>query len=135
MKTIFLTIIAVVGLVVLGGIGYLAFHRADVAQTDFEQEITPAANGAAPVTQTAQPVDAQPAAPMPAQDSAPVDTPEDATPAATTDAADTTTNEDATPTTGAIVSEPAAEPQPEAADDAVTATPTDSDSVPLPEAQ
>ena len=48
MKTIFLSVIALVGLLILGTLGYLAFYQADVTQTDFEQEITPASAAPAP---------------------------------------------------------------------------------------
>lgn len=83
MKTVFLSIIAVVGLLVLGALGYLAFSKGDVAQTDFETEITPqpaqipAAAPAIPAPPAVIPPAPIPVAPVPA----PVAVPDVAPPA------------------------------------------------------
>lgn len=75
LKTIFLTIVAIAGLLVLGTLGYLAFHKSDVAQTDFEQEITPSAPAAATPAPVPAPVPAPESVSAPAPEAPPAPTP------------------------------------------------------------
>lgn len=80
MKIALLSVIAIVGLAILGGMGWLAFGQADVAQQDFEREYTPVAATPAAVPQAATPAVAQqpalimPEAPAPAEAPAAVET-------------------------------------------------------------
>lgn len=72
MRNTVLAAIAVVGLVILVGLGWLAFGRVDVNQADFEREYTPvAATPAAPVAAPVAPVAQQPALIMPETAAAP----------------------------------------------------------------
>ena len=68
MRNTVLVIVAVTGLVILGGLGWLAFGRVNVTQTEFEREYTPVAAKPAPAAAAAPaaaPVAAQPALIMP----------------------------------------------------------------------
>ena len=124
MKTVFLTLIAVVGIAVLGGLGFLAFSHSAIPQTDFEQEIKPVADptaAATPVAGTAIPASsvtapaadapaAAPAAPalsIPAEAVVP-STAAPAVPAAETGAAPSGGGEGEEPTTMTVVPAPAA---------------------------
>lgn len=64
MKTALLAAIIVVGLAILGGMGWLAFGHRTIAQEDFEVEIQPASNTPAPAPVEAP--QAAPAVPAPA---------------------------------------------------------------------